>query len=90
MAMTVYGLDWVNGDGLNYAYTDLADAKLDVFEYLLDTYIRSISFHITTNDVKDLSDELALDSESLVVDEWIDDLVYITHLNVSDKFTPNT
>lgn len=88
--MTVYGLDWVNGDGLNYAYTDLADAKLDVFEYLLDTYINSISFHITANDVKDLSDELALDSESLVVDEWIDDLVYITRLNVSDKFTPNT
>lgn len=90
MAMTVYGLDWVNGDGLNYAYTDLADAKLDVFEYLLDTYIRSISFHITANDVKDLSDELALDSESIMTDEWIDDLVYITHLNVSDKFTPST
>lgn len=90
MAITVYGLDWVNGDGLNYVYTDLADAKLDVFEYLLNTYINSISFHITTNDVKDLSDELALDSESLVVDKWIDDLVYITNLDVYDKFTPIT
>lgn len=88
MAMTVYGLDWVNGDGLNYAYTDLADAKLDVFESLLNSYINSISLRI--DNIKDLSDELAIDSESLVVDEWIDDLVYITHLNVSDKFTPNT
>lgn len=88
MAMTVYGLDWANGDGLNYAYTDLADAKLDVFESLLNSYINSISLRV--NNIKDLSDELALDSESLMVDEWIDDLVYITYLNVSDKFTPST
>ena len=86
MATTVYGLDWVNGDGLNYAYAELADAKLDVLEYLLNTYINSI----TANDVKDLSDELALDSESIVTDEWIDDLVYITYLDVHDSFKPST
>lgn len=86
MATTVYGLDWVNGDGLNYAYAELADAKLDVLEYLLNTYINSI----TVDNVKDLSDELALDTESIVVDEWIDDLVYITYLDVHDKFKPST
>lgn len=90
MATTVYGLDWVNGDGLNYAYTELADAKLDVLEYLLDTYINHIPFHIKNNSIKDLSDELALDSESIVEDEWIDDLVYITHLDVHDGFKPST
>lgn len=88
MAMTVYGLDWVNGDGLNYAYTNLADAKLDVFESLLNSYINSISFH--SANIQDLSDELALDSESIVVDEWIDDLVYITYLDVHDGFKPST
>lgn len=88
MAMTVYGLDWVNGDGLNYAYTDLADAKLDVFECLLNSYINSISLRI--NNIKDLSDELALDSESIMTDEWIDDLVYITYLDVHDSFKPST
>lgn len=86
MATMVYGLDWVNGDGLNYAYAELADAKLDVLEYLLNTYINSI----TANDVKELSDELALDSESIVTDEWIDDLVYITYLDVHDSFKPST
>ena len=90
MATTIYGLDWVNGDGLNYAYTELADAKLDVLEYLLDTYIRDIPLHIKNNTLKDLSDELALDSESIVEDEWIDDLVYITHLDVHDGFKPST
>ena len=90
MAMTVYGLDWVNGDGLNYAYTNLADAKLDVFEYLLNSYINNIStYNLTIGDVENYADELALDSKSLMVDEWIDDLVYITYLNVSDKFTPS-
>lgn len=88
MAMTVvYGLDWVNGDGLNYAYTNLTDAKLDVFECLLNSYINSIS--LRAHNIKDLSDELAIDSESIMVDEWIDDMVYITYLNVSDKFTPS-
>ena len=90
MATTVYGLDWVNGDGLNYAYTELADAKLDEHEYLLDTYISHIPLHIKNNTLKDLSDELALDSESIVEDEWIDDLVYITHLDVHDGFKPST
>lgn len=89
MATTVYGLDWVNGDGLNYAYAELADAKLDVLEYLLDTYISNIPFHTKNNSIKDLSDELALDSESIVTDEWIDDLVYITYLDVHDSFKPS-
>ena len=90
MATTVYGLDWVNGDGLNYAYTELADAKLDVLEYLLDTYINHIPLHIKNNSIKDLSNDLALDSESIVEDEWIDDLVYITYLDVHDSFKPST
>lgn len=90
MATTVYGLDWVNGDGLNYAYAELADAKLDVLEYLLDTYISHIPFHIKNNSIKDLSDDLALDSESIVEDNYIEDLVYITYLDVHDGFKPNT
>lgn len=90
MATTVYGLDWINGDGLNYAYTELADAKLDVLEYLLDTYISHIPFHIKNNSIKDLSDDLALDSESIVEDNCIEDLVYITYLDVHDGFKPNT
>lgn len=90
MATTVYGLDWVNGDGLNYAYTELADAKLDVLEYLLDTYISHIPLHTKNDTLKDLSDDLALDSESIVEDEWIDDLVYITYLDVHDSFKPST
>ena len=90
MATTVYGLDWVNGDGLNYAYTELADAKLDVLEYLLDTYISHIPFHIKNNSIKDLSDGLALDSESIVEDNYIEDLVYITYLDVHDGFKPST
>ena len=90
MATTVYGLDWVNGDGLNYAYAELADAKLDVLEYLLDAYISHIPLHIKNNSIKDLSDNLALDSESIVEDEWIDDLVYITNLDVHDNFKPST
>lgn len=90
MATTVYGLDWINGDGLNYAYTELADAKLDVLEYLLDTYISHIPFHIKNNSIKDLSDNLALDSESIVEDNCIEDLVYITYLDVHDGFKPNT
>ena len=88
MATTVYGLDWVNGDGLNYAYTELADAKLDVLEYLLDTYISHIPFHIKNNSIKDLSDDLALDSESIVEDNYVDDLVYITYIDVHDGFKP--
>ena len=90
MATTVYGLDWVNGAGLNYAYTELADAKLDVLEYLLDTYISHIPFHIKNNSIEDFSADLALDSESIVEDEWIDDLVYITYLDVHDGFKPST
>lgn len=90
MATTVYGLDWVNGDGLNYAYTELADAKLDVLEYLLDTYIRDIPYHIKDNSIKDFSDNLALDSESIVEDDYVDDLVYITNLDVHDSFKPST
>lgn len=90
MATTFYGLDWVNGDGLNYAYTELADAKLDVLEYLLDTYISHIPLHTKNDTLKDLSGDLALDSESIVEDEWIDDLVYITYLDVHDSFKPST
>lgn len=88
MAMTVYGLDWVNGGGLNYAYTDLADAKLDVFECLLNSYINSISYRACN--IKDLSDELAIDSESIMVDELIEDMVYITQFDVHDSFKPST
>ena len=88
MATTIYGLDWVNGDGLNYAYTERADAKLDVLEYLLDTYISHIPFHIKNNSIKDLSDDLALDSESIVEDNYVDDLVYITYIDVHDGFKP--
>lgn len=88
MATTIYGLDWVNGDGLNYAYTELTDAKLDVLEYLLDTYISHIPFHIKNNSIKDLSDDLALDSESIVEDNYVDDLVYITYIDVHDGFKP--
>lgn len=88
MATTIYGLDWVNGDGLNYAYTELADAKLDVLEYLLDTYISHIPLHIKNNALKDLSDELALDSESIVEDHYVYDLVYITYIDVHDGFKP--
>ena len=88
MATTVYGLDWVNGDGLNYAYTELADAKLDVLEYLLDTYISHIPFHIKNNSIEDFSADLALDSESLVEDNYVDDLVYITYIDVNDGFKP--
>ena len=90
MATTIYGLDWINGDGLNYAYTELADAKLDVLEYLLDTYISHIPFHIKNNSIEDLSADLALDSESIVEDNYIEDLVYITYLDVHDGFKPNT
>lgn len=90
MATTVYGLDWAHDAGLNYAYTELADAKLDVLEYLLDTYISHIPFHIKNNSIKDLSDDLALDSESIVEDNYIEDLVYITYLDVHDGFKPNT
>ena len=88
MAKTIYGLDWVNGDGLNYAYTELADAKLDVLEYILDIYIRDIPYHIKNNTLKDLSDELALDSENIVEDHYVDDLVYITYIDVLDGFKP--
>ena len=88
MATTVYGLDWVNGDGLDYAYTELADAKLDVLEYLLDTYISHIPFHIKNNSIEDFSADLALDSESIVEDNYVEDLVYITHIDVRDGFKP--
>lgn len=88
MATTIYGLDWVNGDGLNYAYTELADAKLDVLEYLLDTYISHIPFHIKNNSIEDFSADLALDSESIVEDDYVDDLVYITYIDVHDSFKP--
>ena len=88
MATTIYGLDWVNGDGLNYAYTELADAKLDVLEYLLDTYISHIPFHIKNNSIEDFSTDLALDSESIVEDDYVDDLVYITYIDVHDGFKP--
>lgn len=88
MATTIYGLDWVNGDGLNYAYTELADAKLDVLEYLLDTYISHIPFHIKSNSIEDFSADLALDSESIVEDDYVDDLVYITYIDVHDGFKP--
>ena len=90
MATTVYGLDWAHDAGLNYVYTELADAKLDVLEYLLDTYISQIPFHTKNNSIKDLSDDLALDSESIVEDNYIEDLVYITYLDVHDGFKPNT
>ena len=88
MATTVYGLNWVNGDGIYSAYTKLADAKLDVLEYLLDIYIRNIPSHIKNNSIKDFSDGLALDSESLVEDNYVDDLVYITYIDVNDGFKP--
>lgn len=88
MATTIYGLDWVNGDGLNYAYTELADAKLDVLEYLLDTYMSHIPFHIKNNSIEDFSADLALDSESIVEDDYVDDLVYITYIDVHDSFKP--
>ena len=88
MATTVYGLDWVNGDGLNYDYAELAEAKIDVLKYLLDTYIRDIPYHIKNNSIKDFSDNLALDSESLVEDNYVDDLVYITYIDVNDGFKP--
>ena len=88
MATTIYGLDWVNGDGLDYAYTELADAKLDVLEYLLDTYISHIPFHIKNNSIEDFSADLALDSESIVEDNYVEDLVYITHIDVRDGFKP--
>ena len=88
MATTVYGLEWVNGDGLDYAYTELADAKLDVLEYLLDTYISHIPFHIKNNSIEDFSADLALDSESIVEDNYVEDLVYITHIDVRDGFKP--
>ena len=88
MATTFYGLDWINGDGLNYAYTELADAKLDVLEYLLDTYISHIPFHIKNNSIEDFSADLALDSESIVEDDYVDDLVYITYIDVHDGFKP--
>lgn len=88
MATTIYGLDWVNGDGLNYAYTELADAKLDVLEYLLDTYISHIPFHIKNNSIEDFSADLALDSGSIVEDDYVDDLVYITYIDVHDSFKP--
>lgn len=88
MTTTIYGLDWVNGDGLSYAYTELADAQLDVLEYLLDTYISHVSTH--GNQIKDLSDALALDTESLVFDGWIDDMVYINDFDLRDGFKPST
>lgn len=88
MATTIYGLDWINGDGLNYAYTELADAKLDVLEYLLDTYISHIPFHIKNNSIEDFSADLALDSESIVEDNCVEDLVYITYIDVHDGFKP--
>ena len=88
MATTIYGLDWVNGDGLDYAYTELADAKLDVLEYLLDTYISHIPFHIKNNSIEDFSADLALDSESIVEDNYVDDLVYITYIDVHNGFKP--
>lgn len=88
MATTIYGLDWVNGDGLNYAYTELADAKLDVLNYLLDIYIRDIPYHIKNHSIEDFSANLALDSESIVEDDYVDDLVYITYIDVHDGFKP--
>lgn len=88
MATTIYGLDWAHDAGLNYAYTELADAKLDVLEYLLDAYISHIPFHIKNNSIKDLSDDLALDSESIVEDNYVEDLVYITYIDVYDGFKP--
>ena len=88
MATTIYGLDWVNGDGLDYAYTELADAKLDVLEYLLDTYISHIPFHIKNNSIEDFSADLALDSESIVEHNYVDDLVYITYIDVHNGFKP--
>ena len=90
MSTAVYGLDWAHDAGLNYAYTELADAKLDVLDYLLDIYIRDIPYHIKNNSIKDLSDNLALDSESIVEDNYVEDLVYITYIDVHDGFKPNT
>lgn len=90
MATTVYGLDWAHDAGLNYAYTELADAKLNVLEYLLDTYISHIPFHIKNNSIEDFSADLALDSESIVEDNYIEDLVYITYIDVHDGFKPNS
>lgn len=88
MATTIYGLVWVNRDGLDYAYTELADAKLDVLEYLLDTYISLIPFHIKNNSIEDFSADLALDSESIVENDYVNDLVYITYIDVHDGFKP--
>lgn len=88
MATTIYGLDWAHDAGLNYAYTELADAKLDVLEYLLDAYISHIPSHIKNNSIKDLSDNLALDSESIMEDNYVEDLVYITYIDVYDGFKP--
>lgn len=91
MATIIYGLDWYEGDGLNYAYTELADAKLDVLEYLYNRFIDEITRNRNTiGALEESADVLALDTESIVVDEYVDDLVNIVYMNLSDKFKPTT
>lgn len=87
MATVVYGLDWYEGDGLNYAYTELADAKLDALEYLFTRFIDEITSnkHII-GAIEERADILALDSESLVKDEYVDDMVNIVYMDLKDNF----
>lgn len=87
MATTIYGLDWFEGDGLNYAYTELADAKLDVLEYLLTRHIDEVSAgRYDVGYTEESADTLACDSISLIEDEYVDDIVNITYLDLKDNF----
>lgn len=90
MATIIYGLDWYEGDGLDYAYTELADAKLDVLEYLCNRFIEDMTNRacLDIGTLEEDADVLALDAESLVVDEYVDDIVNIVYLNLNDKFKP--
>lgn len=91
MATVIYGLDWYEGDGLNYAYTELADAKLDVLEYILNRFIEeNVHNKHIIGALEESADILTLDAESLVVDEYIDDLVNIVYMNLSDNFKPGS
>lgn len=89
MTTEVYGLDWYNGDELSSAYTEVADAQLDVINYSLERHLEEIMNDRFTIGLTEASaDMLALNVVSIVDDWYIDDTVNIVSISLFDKFTP--
>lgn len=89
MSTEIYGLDWYNGDGLNSAYKELADAQLDVLNYIMDNHLEEVSLNKYTIGIAEESAyTLAMDAVSIVDDWYIDDMVNIVSISLIDKFTP--